>query len=469
MNIVEQIKPFIEPRSIALVGVSSRIGKYSFNILENILDIGYKGEIYPVNPGTTDILGKKTYPNITEIDADIDLAIISTPRSQVLDIVKECIKKEIKAVIIIGQGFADANDEEGKELQKKITRLIKDSDTRIIGPNTIGVSNPFIDFSTSFVKQPCMKRLPIGVICQTGMFFGSFPNLNILGKGIDLGNTCDLDFADCLEYFEYDKDIEIIFLHIEGIRNGKKFIDVAKRVSRKKPILALKTGVYPRSAKAAQSHTGSIIGKDEIWEKALKQCGIVRISDFDEIDDLINAFSNLPLMKGRSVGIISLSGGIGLMARDACEEYNLNIPELSSKTKEKITGISPKWHTINNPVDIWPAMMISKKPFGEVLGTTIEAFLADEQIDAVLLIVGAWFESISPPFSEILLSIADKFKDKPIVWMPYEGWLYDITAKEIKENIKEHRKVAVFSSPKRALNALSKLAQYSEFLSKNGN
>jgi len=413
MDIIEQVKLFIEPKSIALVGVSSHTGEHAFNILETMLNLGYKGEVYPINPRATNILGKKTYSSIGEIDADIDLAVISTPRSQVPDIVEECIKKGIEAIIIVGQGFADADDEVGKGLQEKIIRMARNSGTRIIGPNTVGVANPFINFTTSFAKQPEMKRLPIGVICQTGMFFGSFPDLKILGKGIDLGNACDLDFADCLEYFEYDQDTEIIFLHIEGIKNGRRFMEVAKRVARKKPILALKTGLSPRSAKVAQSHTGSITGKKEIWEAVFKQCGIIRVMDFDEIGDLIKAFSYLPLMKGRTIGIISLSGGIGLMAMDGCEEYQLDIPDFSPETRKKIINISPKWHAINNPVDIWPAMGISRHPFGEVLKTTIEAVLADKKIDAVLLIVGAWFETISPPFSKIISEISNRFKDKP--------------------------------------------------------
>lgn len=469
MDIVEQVRLFIEPRSVALVGVSSRTGQHAFNILENILNLGYQGEVYPVNPRVSNILGKKTYSTLGEIDADIDLAVVATPRGQVPDIIEECIRKGIRAVVIVGQGFADAEDEVGKKLQEKIMKMIRNTETRIIGPNTVGVANPFIDFSTCFAKQPEMKRLPIGVICQTGMFFGSFHDLNLLGKGIDIGNACDLDFADCLEYFENDRDTKIIFMHIEGMKNGRRFMEVAKRVARKKPILALKTGISPRAAKAAQSHTGSIIGKNEISEAVFKQCGIIRVSDFDEIGDLIKVFSCLPLMKGRSVGIISLSGGIGLMAIDGCEEYRLNVAELSPKTKEKMVDISPEWLAINNPVDIWPAMGISKRPFGDVLRTTIESILDDKNMDAVLLIVGAWFESISPPFSEIALGIADKFKDKPIAWAPYEGWLYNITVRDIEEKVKEHEGVAVFSSPKRALRALSKLADYSGFLREDKN
>ena len=466
MDAVEQVKLFMEPKSVALIGVSSRTGIHAFNILENMLDLGYRGEIYPVNPGVASILGKKTYASIGEIDASIDLAVISTPRSQVTDIIEQCVKKGIRAIIIVGQGFADASDEAGKEMQEKITEMIKNTETRIIGPNTVGVANPFIGFSTSFGKQPEMEKLPIGIICQTGMFFGSFPGLKLLGKGIDLGNACDLDFAACLEYFASDEETRIIFLHIEGMKNGRKFIEVARRVARKKPILALKTGVSPRSAKVAQSHTGSMTGRNEIWEALFKQSGIIRVNDFDEIGDLVRAFSCLPLLEGRSMGVISLSGGIGLMAMDACEKYRLEIPELSPHTREMISHISPSWHTINNPVDIWPAMGISREPFGEVLRTTIEAVLADERIDALLLIVGTWFESISPPFTEILLKIAEKFPTKPITWAPYEGWLYDITAREVEDKIKGRGRVAIFPSPVRALRALSQLADYAEFLRK---
>ncbi|MDY7032623.1 MAG: CoA-binding protein, partial [Thermodesulfobacteriota bacterium] len=287
MDTVEQLRLFFEPRSVALVGVSSRTGVYSFNILENILDLGYKGEVYPVNPRSKEILGKKTSPCISEIGTDVDLAVISTPRSQLPGIIKECIRCGIKAVIVVGQGFADARDEEGKRLQREIEGMIRGTETRVVGPNTIGVSNPFIDFSTSFVKQPEMKRLPIGIISQTGMFSGSFPDLNILGKGIDLGNACDIDFSDCLEYFENDQDTKILFLHIEGIKDGRRFMEVARRVAKKKPILALKTGVSPSSAQVAQSHTGSIIGNNEVWDAVFEQSGIIRVNDFDEIGDLV--------------------------------------------------------------------------------------------------------------------------------------------------------------------------------------
>lgn len=454
----------MEPRSVALIGISSRTGKYAFNILENLINSGYTGDIYPVNPNADRICGRQTYASLREIEGPIDLAVISTPRSQVPSIVEDCVEMGIKAGIIIGQGFSDANDEEGKRLQEEVRRLIHNSDTRIIGPNTIGVSNPFIDFSTSFLVQTGLKRLPIGVICQTGIFFGGFPDLTLLGKGIDLGNSCDLDFVDCLEYFEQDNDVKIIFLHIEGINNGRSFMEAAKRVARQKPIVALKTGTSPLAKKAAESHTGSLIGNSDIWEVGLKQCGIIRADDLGEISDLLKGLTCLPKLNGRNIGIITASGGIGVMTIDACEKFRLNVPNLSRDTREIIMSLSPEWHSINNPVDIWPAFSMSRRPFEEVLKKIIRAVLSDTRVDAVLLFIGAWFEMLSPPFSEIVMEVTREFDDKPVVWAPYEGWLDDISTKDIEEKISNNGKLPIFSSPKRAIRVLSRMADYSEFL-----
>ncbi|GAJ05433.1 unnamed protein product, partial [marine sediment metagenome] len=169
------------------------------------------------------------------------------------------------------------------------------------------------------------------------------------------GNTCDVDFADGMEYFEQDNETKIVALHIEGIRDAKGFIKAANHLARKKPVLALKTGKSEYAAEAAQSHTGSLVGKDEVWEVALRQSGITRINDIDELGDLVRAFSLLPLMRGTKVGIVSASGGLGIMSIDACQQFHLELAELSSITMKRIKALSPPWQDVGNPVDIWPA------------------------------------------------------------------------------------------------------------------
>jgi len=315
MNVVEQIKKFVEPKSVALFGVSRRTEEGTYNILKNLLSYDYQGRIYPVNPKATEILGVKTYPRIADINDKPDLAIINLPRPLVPGIVNECIERGVPSIIIVTQGFADADDEEGKQLQREIDELIKKSGVRILGPNSLGTANAFINFSSSFVKLT-MSKTPIGIICQTGSFF-TLPELKLLGKAIDLGNACDVDLGDALEYFEQDDETRVVALHIEGTEDGARFLKIAKRLSPKKPVVALKTGRSEYAAQAAQSHTGSLVGKDEVWEAAFKQSGIIRVSDIEEFGDIARAFSVLPPMNGRKIGIISESGGVGIISIDS--------------------------------------------------------------------------------------------------------------------------------------------------------
>ncbi|HBN27219.1 MAG TPA: hypothetical protein DD405_07105 [Desulfobacteraceae bacterium] len=168
---------------------------------------------------------------------------------------------------------------------------------RVLGPNTLGTANAFLNFSLSFAEQYGLEKIPVGLVSQSGIFFGIINELRMLGKGIDLGNGCDVDVTDCLEYYEADPEVKVIALHIEGINNGRKFFQVAKRVAQKKPVIVLKTGRSKQSAKAAQSHTGSIIGKDEIWDALFKQTGLIRAHTIDEMSDLIKLFSQAPPVK----------------------------------------------------------------------------------------------------------------------------------------------------------------------------
>jgi acetyltransferase len=204
------MKLFMEPKSVALVGLTRATGFGGWNTLECLLNYGYKGKIYPVNPATEEILGFKCYPSVKAIPGEIDLAVILTPGQTVPQLVKECTDKGIKAITVVAQGLADG-DVHGEKLQEEIVRLAHDGGARIIGPNTFGTGNAFIKFNSAFTFID-MKEVPIGVICQTGLFMSGLPSFPMVGKGIDLGNTGDVDFSDGLEYFENDHQVKVIFL-----------------------------------------------------------------------------------------------------------------------------------------------------------------------------------------------------------------------------------------------------------------
>lgn len=267
MDAFPRIKKFMEPESVALIGISRRVGKGSLNILENLKRLGFAGQVFPVNPNIKELLGQKVFPDVLAISDHIDLAVIITPRQTVPRVLEQCIQRGIDSVLIVTQGFAEA-DEEGKELQSRIDEMVTKSGINVLGPNSIGVINHFISFSTSFI--PVRKEeSSIAFVSQSGGFLEGFSEFKI-GKGIDLGNTCDVDFTDALAYLEDDPQIRVIGLYVESIKNGEKFLEVANRVARKKLVLALKAGRSKKGAEAISSHSASLDG-EEAWPKAIIQ------------------------------------------------------------------------------------------------------------------------------------------------------------------------------------------------------
>ena len=465
MNSLKQLQLFMEPKSIAVVGVSRRTGKDSWNIFQNLLDYGFDGKIYPVNPAADEILGTKAYPAINAIPDEVDLCVIATPRNTVLDIVRQCTEKGIKAINIIAQGFADS-DEEGKKLQQEILEIAGQGGARIIGPNTFGTMNAFLNFSTAF-PQMKIQESPIGLICQSGIFFVGLPRFRY-GKAIDLGNAGDVDMADCLSYFEDDPEIKVINIHMEGLRQGDKFLKKAKQVVKKKPVIVLKTARSAHGAKAAQSHTGALSGNNEIFEKALKQNGIIQVDDMEELEDVSYGFTRLPRMKGENLAIAAWAYSTGVMAADACQRYSLEITELASSTLKRLRSISfPDWLPINNPLDLGGSVISNGliiEKFKKNISTIIESLMADENSHAVLIIVPDFLDAF--PFSEFwdisdgIKELADTYKQKPLI--------FSVVGRkgELNSRLEDIPNIATYPSPERSIRVLSRLWQYRRFLSR---
>lgn len=455
MDSASVMNRFLAPRSVALIGLSRATGEGSFNLLENLLHLGYGGRIYPVNPNAQEILGVRCYATASEIPEAVDLAVVLTPRGLVPSVVSECTERGIEAIIVVSQGFADA-DEEGKRLQQEITRIAHQGGARIIGPNTFGTVNAFHRFSTAFMKLE-LKPLPIGLICQTGVMFIGFPGFRLFGKGIDLGNACDIDLSDCVDYFGDDPEVRLIVLHIEGLRDGRRFVETVRRVARRKPILALKTGRSKSGAEAARSHTGSLSGSDEVCDASFKQASVIRAGDIEELGDLVRGFLHLPPMKGRQLGVASITGGGGIIAADACERYGLKLAPLCPASLEKITALSPPWMSISNPVDMWPASMISGHTYEHVVKTTLEALLGDEGVDAVLYMTTELEGEPALDVAESIFEVAGRFPSKPMVC-----WRYSPHINQASARLEQSGRVLAYPSCERAVRTLAALAAYYE-------
>jgi len=456
-NTVEIMRLFMEPRSIALVGLTRATGAFGWNVMEHLKGYGYKGKLYPVNPSAEEILGVKCYRSLADIPDEIDLAVILTPSRHGPKLVKECVDRGIRAITIVGQGYADA-DAEGKRLQAEVLRIAREGGARIVGPNTFGTGNAYHHFNTAFTRI-AMHEVPTGVICQTGLYISGLPYFPIVGKGIDIGNACDIDFADGLEYFEDDPLVKVIMLYIEGMRNGRRFMEIASRVSKKKPILALKSGRCDDSARAAQSHSGSLAGSDEVYDAAFKQCGVLRVTGENEFQDMTRAFLKLPLMKGRNIGIISITGGGAIMATDACARHGLSLAKLSEDSLKKLKTLAPPWQHLGNPADIWPPSMIAGNPLHTVLATVIETFAADDNVDGLFIILPGEYHPLMDPVLDCF-KLIDKY-DKPAVL-----WCYSIEIDKVVPLIESRGRIVHYKTMDQAANVLSKLNHYYEYLNR---
>jgi acetyltransferase len=448
MDVSRQMGLFMEPESIAVIGASKQTGEGSLSVLENLLRNKFKGKLYPVNPEADSILGINVFPSVRAVPGDIDLALITTPRHAVFESVKDCTRKGVKAIIIVAQGFADGH-EDGKKLQADILETAKKSGARVLGPNTIGVYNAFHNLSTSFLGVK-LEKIPIGIISQSGLFFPGHCELVLAGKALDIGNGGDVTFADGLEYFENDPETKVILLHIEGMRDGGRFVEVAKRVAKKKPIIAMKTGTSMEGAKAIQSHTGSLVGDNKIYDAIFRQCGVIRAGNMEELYDLARIFLFSSPMKGKRIAVLSMSGAGGVIATDACVKSNLEIARLSPETLAEIRKYFPPWVPIYNPVDLWTGFQISGYPYEELIQKILNAVAGDQNVDGILFISGVLTDnSFWNPRAAILQTINTHHK-------PVACWMYGPERNDVLSDFEEG-KIPAFPSCERAVNALSKL------------
>jgi len=443
MGIAEPMELFLKPRSVAIIGASRRIGRGSFNVVENLLEMGFAGQIYPVNPNMDGILGLKVYRTVEALPLGIDLGVIMVARGTVPQAMSDCIERGIKAFIVITEGFAEA-DEEGKALQAEMVAIAKAKEAKIIGPNSLGVVNGFHSFSSSLTAST-LRTEPVAFVCQSGGFLDGFSEFSP-GKSIDLGNTCDVDFVEVLEYLEHDPESKVIALHIEGLKDGKRFLQVAARVHQRKPVLVLKAGRSESAARAAASHTGSLAGKDEVYRAAFKQAGLIQVDDVDELGDIAKAFLHLPLPKGSRVAILTPSGAAATMSLDAMEKYGFELAKLLRKTVNAIKEFFPAWSPPLNPVDMMAAGV--RHGYKQVYRASLEALLDDDDVDAILCIAGF------PTLKTIKTAICER--DKPVVTWVLGEWREDLLSK-----VKETGYNAVYPSPERAFRALAALRHYS--------
>ncbi len=407
------LDPLFRPRSVAIIGASDRKLTIGNRIFQNLLDSGFKGPVYPVNPKGGTIGTAKVYESVAACPDPVDLAHIVIKNTFVPAAVEECGKKGVKALIINTAGFKEVGGD-GIELEKKIVEIAKRHGVRIFGPNCQGIMNS--DPAVSVYANFTFTRMTPGTISILAQSGGVAEVVNQrlaeLGHGFRIyaspGNACDISIPEILEYLGADTDTKVIILHIESLAEPKRLMEIAREIVKRKPILGMKTGRTSEGARAVSSHTGGLIRQDTTTELVFKKCGIVSFSDEDLLCQTAIALSRQPAPTGSRVGIITNTGGPGIISTDECIEAGLTLPDLSPQTKEFLKKNLPPEATVANPVDV----LATAGP--KEYGAAVTALLGDPQIDSVLInFITPFFvdcEGVAREFEKI-----SKTAEKPIV------------------------------------------------------
>ena len=410
----EQLDKIMRPKSIAVVGASTKEHTIGSDIMKRLQEYKFTGKIYPINPKGGVIEGLQAYTTVNEVPEDIDLAIIVVNSKFVLSTIDQCNEKGIKGLCIITAGFKETG-KEGAELEKQLTEKLNEYGMRCVGPNCLGVVNtdPEISMDGCFAES-LPERGNIGFVSQSGALGGGILNilkdLNLgFAQFISIGNQADVNAETALEYWENEKDVEQILLYMESIQNPANFRKLATRISKKKPILALKAGRSAAGASAASSHTGSLAGADKAANALLAQSGVIREYSLKNLFSTAKVFANCPIPKGNRVAIITNSGGPGIMATDAICEYGMEIAKITDETKEKLRSFLPAAASVKNPID-----MIASAPI-EHYQETLKTVIADENVDMIMVIYLPFLGLKDIDVAKAVMEIKAQHPEKPVI------------------------------------------------------
>lgn len=481
MSDVKQMNLFFDPRSVAVVGASRKVMKAGHTIFRNFAENKrrglFRGELYPVNPNEQFVLGFKCYPSIAEIVEEVELAVIVVPAEIVPKIMKEAAVKGVKAAVIISGGFGEIGRH---DLEEKVKAIAKDAGIRVLGPNCLGVFDPRTGVDMLFLPETKIlttgdevittpRPMPgcVAVVTQSGAFgvsaldYLAGKQLGI-SKFVSFGNKYDVAEPEMLSYLLHDKETRVILLYIESIESGREFMKVAKGITTKKPIVALKLGKTKAGVRAAMSHTGAIAGSDKIYDGVFTQVGIIRVRNMEEFFDVGKAFAFQLPASGKNVAIITDAGGPGIMAADECELMGLNVGKFSSETIRKFEGLKregkiPTFATNLNPLDLTGSVT------SEMYEAGTKILLEDPEIHGIIVLGLHHTPGLLEDFVDRVAGVSKDYA-KPVV-------ACDIGETEMAMYIRSRFDkfgIPAYFSPEDAARAMAALVKYGLYLKKKG-
>ncbi len=448
---IHYLEKLFNPRSIAVIGASNKPFSVGANVFNNLLLGGFSGPIFPVNPKHKTIQGKSCFTSVKEISQPIDLAVIVTPAAIVTQVITECGEKKIPQVIILSAGFSEIEGG-GELLEQKIIEIARQFKIRFLGPNCLGIRRPSIGLNATFENSPALPG-NLAFVSQSGALVAAILDWAVeeqigFSTLVSLGNSADLDFGEILDYLALDNKTDCILLYIEGIRYARRFMSGLRAAARLKPVIAIKGGRNAQGSRAAISHTGAMIGADDVFEAALRRAGVVRVMSIKQLFSAAEVFRSGYRAQGERLVIITNGGGAGVMAADRAADLNIPLPELTKTLTSNFNAVLPKHWSHHNPIDILGDA--TPERYHKVIATCLQ----DENCDGLLTVLVPVAMSEPLKVAEELVGLSKK-TDKPILacWMGRE---------QVKSSweLFSKNKIPYFSTPETAIEAFSYLAQY---------
>ena len=384
----QNMETLFNPKTVAVVGASDNPAKLGSHVMKSLRSGGFPGAVVPVNPNAEAIMDVKTYPSLEAYPGRVDLAIIVLPSSSVPAVFEQCTRKGVAGIVLITAGFKEIDDPHGAELQEQLARMADQAQIPVIGPNTFGMANLHVSLNASFTPEfSLVGKGKVSLVSQSGgishlMAFMAMERNMGMSKIVGLGNRLNVDFAEMFTYLAADPDTDVIALYLEGLDDPRKLMDAAGEHRGKKPAVAYKTGRARKGNQASLSHTGSMAGRQEIYEGALKQAGILPLESAQALLDTARALSMCPLPEGPRVAVLSGQAGPGMAAWDLCEAQGLELAVFTPETQHTINGLLPPLALRTNPVDMGPAWYNASAIEG-----IIRAVMEDEGVDGLLLLM----------------------------------------------------------------------------------
>lgn len=449
------LKQIFNAHSIAIIGASRRVGHPGHLALMGLIESGFEGKIYPVNPSAGEIDGIKAYPSIKSVHEPVDLAFIAVPADRVVPVLRECAEKGVKGAIINSAGFKELGTIEGIEREEEVRRIASSTGMGVIGPNCVGFHRATMSTmpelpQPSEIKAILKEKGPVGMTSQSGWFCGFYIH-RCATRGvrfstvISSGNEADFTTIDFLKYLGEDEDTKVVTMYLEGVKDGKSFLEVSKAITPNKPIIVWKVGLTKAGSRAAFSHTGSFAGQEGIYGAVFRQAKIVQAFSSKELIDFTVAFSLCRKPKGNKVGIISSPGGFAVAAADACERFGLNVPRLSEKTSRDLKKVLPQHSSTSNPVDLTMTAIENPQFFSECM----EILDEDDDIDSIIVVTGA-----SLLYDEFIAKSVKQIK-KPVMVVLTPYWTIETEPTALAK-----AGISTYTHPEEAAKSLAALTQY---------